>query len=197
VQQWRGMQWWPIPVPIPCPAPVPAVFPEWLKILITALASLSVGLLLEPIRSMIQHRFAMHRTHSIVADEIDALALTMRIFLPVRRETHSPKNPVTQKPSLNIERYNYAYEKNRDHLYHIPGWDSLKRFYDAIKLVNAAEMLTDEEVFRLTMEFALLAERIQEGILGQTMRRKLIQSKFSHLPVVANDVLTHPINHKN
>lgn len=187
------MQIWPIPIPFPCPAPAAAGIPEWVKILITALSSLTVGLLLEPLRARIQYRFAMHRTHSIVADEIESLALTMSFFLPLRKQNHSPTNPLTQKPSFNTERYDHAYDKSRDHLYHIPGWDSLKRFYSAIKNANAAESLTDDEVFHLTMEFALLAERIQQGILGPTIRQKLVNNKFSSLPKVANEVLTNPI----
>ena len=167
-----------------------------MKILITALSSLTVGLLLEPLRASIQHFFAMHRTHIIIADEIDALALTMSFFIPLRKNNHTPDNPLTQKPSFNTERFDYAYEKNRDHLYHIPGWDSLKRFYDAIKKVNEAERLRDDEVFQLNMEFALLAERIQQGILGPTIRQRLLKNKFSSLPKIANEVLTTPMTWK-
>ena len=107
------MQIWPvpipIPIPIPCPAP-PAGIPEWVKILITALKTLSRAPL-APLRASIQHFFAMHRTHVIIADEIDALALTMSFFIPLRKNNHTPDNPLSQKPAFNTERFDYAYKR--------------------------------------------------------------------------------------
>ena len=41
------------------------------------------------------------------------------------------------------------------------------------------ERLRDDEVFQLNMEFALLAERIQQGILRRTIRQRLLKNKFS------------------
>jgi hypothetical protein len=168
--------------------------PEWLKILITALSGLFVGTLLEPLRASIQHHFAMRRTHKIVADEINALALTMGFFLQMRKQVPSPDNPMTHKPGFSMERFLYEYDKNRDHLYHIPGWDSLKRFYDAIAAVQKKEgRLSDDELFHLNMEFALLAERAQQGVFGPILKTVLIENKFSTLPKVANEVLTKPM----
>jgi hypothetical protein len=73
------------------------------------------------------------RILSIVAEKIDALALTMRMFLGLRRSNHSPTNPLTRKPNFITERFNNAYEKHRDILYKIPGWASVRRFYDEIE----------------------------------------------------------------
>jgi hypothetical protein len=188
------MQVWPIPIPYPCPTPPPSGMAEWVKILLSALSGLVIGTLLEPVRASIQHHFAMHRTHKIVADEINALALTMGFFLQMRKQVPSPENPMTQKPGFNTERFQYAYDNNRDHLYHIPGWDSLKRFYDAIEEVKRKDSrLSDDEMFHLNMEFALLAERAQQGIFGPVFKKVLIDNKFSNLPKVANEVLTKPM----
>ncbi len=188
----NAMQFWPVPVPFPCPAP-PAGMAEWIKLLITALAGLTVGTLLEPIRSSIQYFFAKRRTHSFVADEINALALSMSTFLHLRNQVPSTENPITQKPHLSTERFDYAFEKNRDHLYNIPAWESLRRFYDAVKQAKSLTRLTDKDIFYLNMEFALLAERTEQGILGPTLKKKLIENKFSNLKKVANHILTKPL----
>jgi hypothetical protein len=52
--------------------------PKWIKILIAALSSLSVGILLEPVRALIQNGIAKNRTLGFVADEINGLALSMK-----------------------------------------------------------------------------------------------------------------------
>jgi hypothetical protein len=155
--------------------------PEWVKILITAIVSFSAAVLLDWVNDWRARR----RTIRIVADEINTLALQMSIFRSIRNGAHSPNNPLTQKPPFDTERYDYAYEKDRTVLYQLSSWGSLKRFYDEVRKAKQANSLTDDEVMRLTMEFALLADRIKDGILGRQMKAILINSKFSHLPKVA------------
>lgn len=155
--------------------------PEWLKILITAVVSFSAAMLLDFVKDWRERR----RTIRIVADEVNTLALQMKLFLAVRQENHGPNNPLTQKPTFDTERYDYAYDKDRAVLYQLPSWGSLKRFYDEIKRATQAQRLTDEQVMQLVMEFALLEDRIKDGILGRQMKAILIDSKFSHLPMVA------------
>jgi hypothetical protein len=170
------MQVMPIPFPFPIPPAPPAGTPEWVKILVTALSSFAVGILLEPLRAAIQHSIAKRRTHGIIANEINALALQMSLFLSLRQQNHSPTNPLTQRPRFNTERYDHVHQTNRDHLYEIPSWDSLKRFYGEVKAVSGTESLTDEQVLRLHMEFALLEDRIKDGILGRRMKAILVMS---------------------
>lgn len=155
--------------------------PEWTKILITAIVSFSVAVLLDSVKNW----RAKRRTVRIVADEINTLALQMSLFLALRQGAHDPNNPLTQKPSFDTERYDYAYEKDRPTLYELASWGSLKRFYDEVKKAAGAVRLTDDQVMQLTTEFALLADRIEDGILGRQMKAILIDSKFSHLPRVA------------
>lgn len=175
------MQVFPVPIPFPVPTSPPSGIPEWVKILVTALSSLAVGILLEPLRAAIQHWIAKSRTCTIVAKEINVLALQMTSFLNLRQANHSPTNRLTQKPQFDTERYDHAYANNRDHLYEIPSWDSLKRFYDAVKKATTAEVLTDDEVSRLLIEFELLEDRINDGILGAQMKTVLIKNKLSFL----------------
>src|SRR5262249_28170173 len=128
----------------------------------------------------------LHRkTLVIVAQEIGSLALQMSLFLAVRNSAHSPDNPMTQKPSFDTERFDYAYEKDRVTLYQLPSWDSLKRFYGEIKKTQEMKSLTDDQVARLVMEFGLLSSRASDGLLGRQLKSLLIDNEFSHLPKVA------------
>jgi hypothetical protein len=177
------MQFFPVPFPVPIPPP--SGIPEWTKILLTALASLTVGTLLEPVRAAIQQRIAQRRTCKIVANEINELALSMSLFLALR-VNHSATNPLTQKPAFVTERYCYVISKNMDHLFLIPSWGSLRRFYELVTQSTGATVLTDDQVFMLHMEFALLADRARDGLLGEPMRSILIANKYSHLPKLAD-----------
>ena len=155
--------------------------PEWVKILITAVVSFSAAVVLDSVKE----GRARRRTVRIVADEINTLALQMDLFLTLRQGADVPNNPLTRKPSFDTERYDYAYEKDRTTLYQLPSWSSLKRFYDEVVKAKNAESLTDNQVAQLVMEFALLADCIERGILGRYMKYILIDSRASHLPRVA------------
>lgn len=179
-----------LPVPFPVAMPPPPGIPEWVKILVTALASLAIGILLEPLRAWIQYSIAKQRTYGIVANEINALALTMSLFYTLRLKNHRTTNQLTQRPQFTTDRYDHAYEKNRDHLYQIPSWDSLSRFYGEVKKTMEAKSLTDDEVFRLLREFALLEDRIKDGILGRRMKAILIDNKFSFLTRLGREYRT-------
>jgi hypothetical protein len=108
------------------------------------------------------------------------------MFLALR-SNHSPTNPLTQRPAFITQRYDYATDKSIEHLFLIPSWDSLRGFYDKIVASSKAESLPEQQVFMLHMEFALLADRVNKGLLGKTMRSLLIRNKFSHLPNLAAD----------
>ena len=151
-------------------------FPEWLKILITALVSFTAATALDVLKDWKARRKIL----GIIADEVNSLAIQMSLFLAIRKN-HTPTNALTQKPTFDTERYDYFYDKNRDVLYQIPSWGSLKRFYDEVKKATDAATLSEDEVNRLLIEFKLLEDRIRDGLLGKRFMQVLLDKKFSQL----------------
>ncbi len=125
---------------------------------------------------------ARRKVHSIVADEINSLALQMSLLLAVRKVPGPPTVtpfPIAHKPTFGTERYDYFYEKNRDVLCQMPGCGSLKRFDKEVKTATSAEALTGDKMSRTLMECKLLEDRARNGELGKLFKQILLNKKFS------------------
>lgn len=66
------------------------------------------------------------------------------------------------------------FKKNRDVLNEVPSWRSLKSSYAKVIKAPKAELLTDDEVSRLLMEFKLLEDSVRDSLLGKRFKANAI-----------------------
>ena len=123
------------------PCTTPPGLPEWLKILISALAGMLTGIAMEPIRHYVQLQIQKSRVKQDIYQELGAIWAIMAFKVKPPQETF-PERYFAFFKTLDFD---YYYNRNREAFNALEGSWGIRELYQAI---NAAKIAVENNWFK-------------------------------------------------
>lgn len=157
------------------PTPQPGMA-DWVKILITALAGVTTGALLEPLKQWISMRNAASRAKKAIYRELGDVYHTHVLL----KDGTTALMHVSGLNLFKAEAFEYYYNSHREAFYRIPEWqyllgmyEFLKRFRDDVKTGKFRDAIPDriEEEFKFRWSSGLIERKLVEKYARQIQER--------------------------
>jgi hypothetical protein len=159
------------------PAPIPSAFPEWLKILLTALAAFAIGIVTEPIKLIISHWYKMRNMRRSLYSELANNYGHLSMFLRERARPIEDFYLFCQTEGFPTDVYQWA-KSQLDVFYQLKEAGALDNIYRNIDWAfsdsgNATEqdMTTPEHRALLAMD--IFEKHIRAGNLKLSLFRSV------------------------
>jgi hypothetical protein len=162
---------------------------DWIKILISALAGVATGVLLEPLKYAVSLAVNARFARRAIYRELGKSYL---IFCIVEPRRPAPDETYTRfmVANLSMDAFDYYYSQKRDSFYKIREWNNLIGLYRRLRNIQK-----DMNEGRLTATQAAydIAEAINDRIKSQTLDFKWIkQFAEEYATAVAPFVISEP-----
>jgi hypothetical protein len=104
---------------------------EWVKILLSALSGMAVGILLEPFKNWINARLASNRANRAIYHELGRIYFMCRVVVPVPHEADETWDHVIK--NLKTGAFDFYYEQRRETLFQVDHWQDIELLYRKMK----------------------------------------------------------------